>query len=187
MAVGCGRVLAGTTPSNPRNRYYQRPLRRGLVGSGPAQVPLPNRTSVNGRTGTVIAAGAALRKSFLNRRQRSRTRHLGRISEPPRPSVMDDPDSWLPSRDSNPDQRLQRLSPGFRSLGCPGQFGPASRVGDAGDESRCRLVLGQPWDYIRALNGATFIVSAPITSVRPSSLIWECREPDPLRVCRIQT
>lgn len=56
----------------------------------------------------MIAAGAALRKSFLNRRQRSRTRHLGRISEPPRPSVMDDPDSWLPSRDSNPDQRLQR-------------------------------------------------------------------------------
>ena len=33
--------------------------------------------------------------------------------------------------------------------GLPGQFGPASRCCDASDESCCRLVLGQPKDYIR--------------------------------------
>ena len=56
--------------------------------------------------------------------------------------VMATLNSWLPSRDSNPDQRLQRPSSGFGGPGCPGQFGPASRACDASDESCRRLVSG---------------------------------------------
>jgi len=68
-----------------------------------------------------------------------------------RPQVQRTRVAWLPSRDSNPGQRLQRPSSRFRNLGCPGQFGPASRPCGARDESCCRLILGQPWDYIPAI------------------------------------
>ena len=66
--------------------------------------------------------------------------------------------SCLEWQATHPDQGLQRPSSGFRSLGCPGQFGPASRVCDADDESCCRLVLGQPQDCIR---GATRLPPDP--------------------------
>ncbi len=89
--------------------------------------------------------------------------------------VMATLDSWLPSRDSNPDQRLQRPSSGFRRPLCPVRFSPASRDCDASDESCCRLVLGQPQDYItgqealprRRSSDGTGRRPAPLSSTRP--------------------